>query len=56
MAARGEVGGTDPPSILIDLNQSPVKEPHLASSRTVKDLEGDNDFCRQHRALKDNLW
>ena len=41
-----------PPSILIDLNQSPVKEPHLCKFEYCKKpRRGYNDFCRQHRAI-----
>lgn len=41
-----------PPSILIDLNQSPVKEPHLCKFEDCKKpRRGYNDFCRQHRAI-----
>ena len=53
MAARGEVVEVlTPPSILIDLNQSPVKESHLCKFEDCKrHRRGYNDFCRQHRAI-----
>lgn len=53
MATGGEVvEEATPPSILIDLNQSPVKEPHLCKFEDCKKpRRGYNDFCRQHRAI-----
>lgn len=53
MATGGEdVEEPTPPSILIDLNQSPVKEPHLCKFEDCKrPRRGYNDFCRQHRAI-----
>ena len=41
-----------PPSILIDLNQSPEKAPHLCKFEDcTRPRRGYNDFCRQHRAI-----
>lgn len=41
-----------PPSILIDLNQSSIKEPHLCKFEDcTRPRRGYNDFCRQHRAI-----
>ena len=53
MAARGEVVDVQtPPSILIDLNQSPEKAPHLCKfDDCTRPRRGYNDFCRQHRAI-----
>ena len=53
MATGGEVVEEHtPPSILIDLNQSPEKAPHLCKFEDCKRARrGYNDFCRQHRAI-----
>ena len=53
MATGGEVvEELTPPSILIDLNQSPVKEPNLCKfDDCQRPRRGYNDFCRQHRAI-----
>ena len=41
-----------PPSIIIDLNQSQVKAPHLCKFEDcTRPRRGYNDFCRQHRAV-----
>ena len=41
-----------PPSILIDLNQSPEKALHLCKFEDcTRPRRGYNDFCRQHRAI-----
>ena len=53
MVTEGEtVEEPTPPSILIDLNQSPVKEPDLCKfDDCQRPRRGYNDFCRQHRAI-----
>ena len=53
MATGGEVVEKHtPPSILIDLNQSPEKAPHLCKfDDCTRPRRGYNDFCRQHRAI-----
>ena len=53
MVTEGEtVEEPTPPSILIDLNQSPVKEPDLCKFEDCKKpRRGYNDFCRQHRSI-----
>ena len=53
MATGGEaVEEPSPPSIIIDLNQSSIKEPHLCKFEACKrPRRGYNDFCRQHRAI-----
>ena len=53
MATGGEaVEEPSPPSIIIDLNQSSLKEPHLCKFEDCKrPRRGYNDFCRQHRAI-----
>ena len=53
MATGGEVvEDNTPPSILIDLNQSQVKEPHHCKFEDcTRPRRGYNDFCRQHRAI-----
>ena len=53
MATGGEfVEEQTPPSIIIDLNQSEVKAPHLCKFEDCKrPRRGYNDFCRQHRAI-----
>ncbi|MBJ62182.1 MAG: hypothetical protein CMB57_02920 [Euryarchaeota archaeon] len=53
MATGGEaVEEPSPPSIIIDLNQSSIKEPHLCKFEDCKrPRRGYNDFCRQHRAI-----
>ena len=53
MATGGEVVDEHTPqSILIDLNQSPVKEPRLCKfDDCQRPRRGYNDFCRQHRAI-----
>lgn len=41
-----------PPSIIIDLNQSQIKAPHLCKFEDCTiPRRGYNDFCRQHRAI-----
>ena len=41
-----------PPSIIIDLNQSQIKAPHLCKFEDcTRPRRGYNDFCRQHRAI-----
>ena len=53
MATGGTVvEDNTPPSILIDLNQSQVKEPHHCKFEDcTRPRRGYNDFCRQHRAI-----
>lgn len=53
MATGGEaVEEPSLPSIIIDLNQSSIKEPHLCKFEDcTRPRRGYNDFCRQHRAV-----
>ncbi len=53
MVTGGEIMGEQtPPSIYIDLNQSPEKAPHLCKFEDCsRPRRGYNDFCRQHRAI-----
>ena len=53
MATGGEVvEEPTPPSILIDLNQSQVKESHLCKfDDCQRPRRGYNDFCRKHKSI-----